>query len=383
MYKKVKSKPIHRYLEPTIKDFLEDKMVFIGGPRQVGKTTLCLRFLKPATVENAAYLNWDDIHSQGRIRNGALPATPLVVLDEIHKFKNWRNLIKGFYDKKKNIQKFLVTGSARLDYYRRSGDSLLGRYYYLRLHPFSVSELKIETGQDLESLLHFGGFPEPFYTQSERKWKLWKRQRLYQIIRDDIRDLESVHDLSQLEILAENLPERVGSPLSINNIAGDLSINFRTAENWVSILERIYFCYRILPFGNPKINAVKKEKKLYLWDWSSIEGIGARFENLVASHLLKFCHYLEDTEGEMMELRFLRDIDKREIDFVVLKNHRPLFAVECKSGEKKVSPHIHYFKQRTAIPMFYQVHLGKADFAPEEKIRVLPFVKFCQEVGLP
>jgi uncharacterized protein len=171
------------------------------------------------------------------------------VLDEVHKFRNWRNLLKGFYDKKKDTQKFLVTGSARLDHYSRGGDSLLGRYRYLRLHPLSVSELNITSQQDLQTLLRFGGFPEPFFGANERDWRLWSRERLYRIVRDDIRDLETIRNLNQLELLAENLESRVGSPLSINNLASELQVNFRTAENWVSILELVYFCFRIAPYG--------------------------------------------------------------------------------------------------------------------------------------
>lgn len=371
-----------RYLFPSIEEFLEYRMVFVGGPRQVGKTTLCIQFLDPPGVMNPSYLNWDALPDQQDIRNGRLPSGPLVVLDEVHKFRNWRNLVKGFFDKKKEIQKFLVTGSARLDYYRRGGDSLLGRYRYLRLHPFSVSELRMKGLADIEHLLKFGGFPEPFFAGRERDWKLWSRERLYRIINDDLRTLELVRDLSNLELMAESLGERVGSPLSVNNLAQDLQVNYRTAEAWLSILERLYFCFRIMPFGAPRIKAVKKEKKLFLWDWSTVESPGPRFENMVASHLLKYCHFLEDTQGDRVELRFLRDVDKHEIDFVVLKNRKPLFAVECKTGERNLSPHIGYFKPRTDIPLFYQVHLGKKAYEPEAGVRVLPFADFCTDAGL-
>ncbi|MBT4762781.1 MAG: ATP-binding protein [Bdellovibrionaceae bacterium] len=357
-------------------------MVFIGGPRQVGKTTLSLSFLNNSRLNNPAYLNWDDLHSKKKIKNGELPHSNLIILDEIHKYKNWRSLVKGFYDKNKDLKKFIVTGSARLDHYRRGGDSLMGRYRYLRLHPFSVSELKIKSQNDFEQLLKFGGFPEPFLSASTKDWKLWQRERLYRLVQDDIRSLENLREYSSIESLAELLPSKVGSPLSVQSLAEDLEFNFRTIDNWIKILEQTYFCFRISPFGPPKIRAVKKERKLYLWDWSSCEDEGSRFENIVASHLLKYCHFIEDTEGENMELRFLRDTDKREIDFVVLKNKKPIFAVECKTGEKSVSKNIYYFKQRTRIPMFYQVHKQKKDYSPENGIRVLPFIKFCKEVGL-
>lgn len=371
-----------RYLTPFIEEFLQKRMVFVGGPRQVGKATLCLGFLRPASVKNSAYLNWDDISSRKVIRNGELPHQPLIVLDEIHKYKSWRNLLKGFYDKNKGEQNYLVTGSARLDIYRRGGDSLLGRYRYLRLHPFSVTELKLTSARDVQSLLKFGGFPDPYLTQSEKELKLWQRERLYRIVNDDIADLENLREYSTIETLADNLPERIGSPLSLQALAEDLGVSQKTVAHWMEILEKVYYCYRIAPFGSPKIRAVKKEQKAYLWDWSAVANDGIRFENMVASHLLKYCHFLEDTEGEVMELRFLRDHDKREIDFVVLKNKKPLFAVECKTGDRQLSPAVRYFKERTNIPYFYQVHLGTKDYLAEGKIRVLPFLKFCGELNL-
>jgi uncharacterized protein len=371
-----------RYLAKIIKDFIKKKMLFLGGPRQVGKTTLALSFLRPASPENPNYLNWDDMNSRLRIKQGELPAGPLVVLDEIHKNHRWRGLVKGFYDIKGHRQKFLITGSARLDHYRFGGDSLLGRYRYLRLHPFSVAELTINSIAELQDLLKFGGFPEPFFAKSERDWKLWQRERVYRLVQDDIRGLENLKEYTSIELLAEALPDRIGSPLSVRSLGEDLEVSPKTVENWLKILERVYYCYRIPPLGAPKIRAVKKEKKLYLWDWSAVSDPGARFENLVASHLLKFCHYLEDTEGDPMDLRYIRDTDKREIDFVVLKGKKALFAVECKTGERQLSSHIRYFRERMNIPQFYQVHLARKDYEPASGVRVLPFTTFSKEVGL-
>jgi len=178
------------------------------------------------------------------------------------------------------------------------------------------------------------------------------------------------------------LPERVGSPLSIKSLSEDLQVAHETVSRWISILEKLYVCFRILPFGAPRIRAVKKEAKLYLWDWSQVPGKGERFENLVARQLLKYCHFIEDTEGFRMELRFIRDTDRREVDFVVLKERQPLFAVECKSGEKSPSREIDYFRNRTAIPEFYQDHMGERDFV-DRQTRVMPFTTFCRVKNLP
>lgn len=249
------------------------------------------------------------------------------------------------------------------------------------MHPFSLPEVGYEKGA-LKALIKFGGFPEPFTAQSERELRRWHLQRLDRVIREDLIDLERVREVTLLERLAESLPERVGSPLSVKNLANVLEADFKTMQRWITILENLYYAYRISPFGSPKIRAVKKEQKLYLWDWSQVSSAGARFENLVASHLLKFCHFQEDTQGYRMELRFLRDTQKREIDFVVLRDHVPLFAVECKTGEKQLSPHIPYFLERTKIPKFYQVHLGSTHRCPFDRVEVLPFEVFCKAEGL-
>lgn len=374
-----------RYLEPAIRPVLPRKMVFIGGPRQVGKTTLALSLVGEGADEtHPAYFNWDDPRSAARIRSLELPPRePLLVLDEIHKYARWRNLVKGIYDVEKSRRRIVVTGSARLDYYRKGGDSLAGRYRYFRLHPFSLREMSASPSKtDVDALLRFGGFPEPLLRQDEREHRIWRRDRIARVVREDLRDLEHVREISLVEQLVDLLPPRVGSPLSIKSLREDLEVDHKTVERWITILENLYLCFRISPFGAPKVRAVKKERKLYLWDWSMTPEGGARFENLVASQLLKYCHWVEDTEGHAMELRFLRDTDKREVDFVVLKDRKPLFAVECKSGERDASPAIRYFAERTSIPRFFQVHLGARHFETGAAT-VLPFRTFCREVGMP
>ncbi len=184
----------------------------------------------------------------------------------------------------------MITGSARLDYYRKGGDSLQGRYHYHRLHPFSLYELnKFPTKSDLETLLYFGGFPEPFLSQSARDWKRWQRERISRVVKEDIVSLEQVKEISQLEVLSVLLPEKVGSLLSINSLREDLSASHEAVDRWVKIFTNLYYCYLLRPFGSKKIKALKKDKKLFMWDWSLCQTDGARFENLVASNILKYC----------------------------------------------------------------------------------------------
>ena len=216
----------------------------------------------------------------------------------------------------------------------------------------------------------------------EKFWRRWQRERLQRVIYDDIRDLENVKEISLLELLAGELPNRVGAPLSVKNLKELLQVAHETVDRWINIFERMYYCFRIPPYGPRRIRAVKKEQKLYLWDWSIIPDSGPRFENFVASHLLKYCHFIEDTQGFEMDLRFLRDTDKREMDFVVLKDKKPLFAVECKTGEKNINPSMFYFMERTQIPKFYQVHTGTRDYV-KKGVRLIPFRKLIRELFLP
>jgi predicted AAA+ superfamily ATPase len=376
---------MERALKSLVEADLVEKMVFVGGPRQVGKTTLSLSFLPNRSEGHPAYLNWDHPATRRLLLQGGLPSgEDLLVFDEIHKYKGWRNLIKGFYDTNKTRCRFLVTGSARLDHYRKGGDSLQGRYHYHRLHPLSLAELHAAgSAGTLDQLLRYGGFPEPFLAANDRHWKRWQREHISRVVREDLLSLEQVREVGQIELMAQILPDRVGSPLSINNLRGDLDVSFETVDRWIRILENLYFCFRIGPFGFPKIRAVKKEQKLYLWDWSVCEDEGARFENLVASNLLKYCHHAEDTAGDAMELRFLRDATGRELDFIVLKDGKPQFAVECKLGERSLARHIGYYAARTGIPQFYQVHMGSVDAEfSEHRARVLPFSRFSEILGI-
>ena len=370
-----------RYVKDSVEEDLGSRMVFVGGPRQVGKTTFALTFLPEPTEKHPAYLNWDNIAMRASLLKGELPAgQSCVILDGIHKFARWRNLVEGFYDTNRSDTKFIVTGSARLDHYRRGGDSLQGRYRYYRLHPFSLPELNRDPSvDDFNALLRFGGFPEPCLRGEERFWRKWQRERIRRVIYEDIRDLETIRQISLLDLLAAELPNRMGSPLSIKNLRETLEVAHETVDRWIRIFERMYYCFRIPPYGPPKVRAVKKERKLYLWDWSAVEDPGAKFENFVVSHLLKFCHFREDSEGYRMELRFLRDTDRREVDFVVLEEGNPLFAVECKTGEKNVNPAMWYFMERTPVPRCYQVHSGTRDFE-KAGVRVLPFSTFLKEL---
>lgn len=373
-----------RYLKKQVVQDLEQKMVLIGGPRQVGKSTFAVSLLKPPSIENEAYLNWDELESKEQIMKGQLPASSqLIVLDEIHKYKNWRNLIKGFFDKKRLRHQFLITGSAKLDHYSKGGDSLMGRDHFYRMHPLSVGELKITTKESLKQLLDMGGFPEPYYKNDLVFAKRWRRERIKKITNEDLRDLEKIQEISLVERLIAEIPSLVGSQLSYQGLSNIIEVDIKTIQKWIGIFDNLYLTFRISPYIIKKLKVVKKTHRIYLWDWGGLENEGAKFENLVASQLLKYCHFIEDTEGDELELKYVRDVEGREVDFVVLKNNKPFFAVECKTGERAPSPHLHYFKERSNIPYFYQVHLGEKHYTVGDYIEVIPFIKFCNQLKLP
>jgi predicted AAA+ superfamily ATPase len=363
-----------RYLGPVVKDDLATKMVFVGGPRQVGKTTLATHIA--GAYERSTYLNWDDRKHRRRMLDGSWsPDVQLVILDEVHKYTKWKSLVKGFWDTRSKGLQILVTGSSRLDTYRRSGDSLMGRYHYHRLHPFSLRELGdvVTPQKDLErrpevripsraadglgDLMTFGGFPEPFLAASGRALRRWQQQRVERVFREDVRETENVRELSQVEILGTLLSERVGAPLSYASLARDLDASPKSVHAWIELLCRNYYVYRVPPYSRRLHRALKKESKYYLWDWSEVTDAGARFENLVGSHLLKYCHYLHDVYGHAVELNFVRDLEKREVDFLLTWHKKPWLLVECKSSPGASLTSLNYFADRLDVEARYVVTL--------------------------
>ncbi|OFZ80842.1 MAG: hypothetical protein A2583_03145 [Bdellovibrionales bacterium RIFOXYD1_FULL_53_11] len=389
---------MNRYLTQTIRRFSQKKFLFLCGPRQVGKTTSARELLDQT---GGMYLNWDIPEDRERIlkevftsKAGGLRARCLV-LDEIHKYPRWKLALKGLFDRKLAGLSVIVTGSARLDVYQKGGDSLLGRYEYLRMHPLSLGELRDfsakpppasagdwrQLGQgstwneaevELRKLETRSGFPEPFADEDPLLYGRWSVLRKSQLIREDIRDLSNIQLFSLLEHMIMLLPERVGSPLSINSLREDVRINHQTASTWLDLLERLYFTFRIPPYSRRIARSITKESKLYFWDWAQNREPGAVFENLVASHLLKSVHLWTDLGYGEHRLCYLRNKDGDEIDFLVLKEQKPVVAIECKVSDESISSSWRAFDHVLRdVPRIQLVRKPGVDFSTAGGIRVV------------
>lgn len=336
---------MQRYLTPYILKDLEKKMVFIGGPRQVGKTTLTKEL--HTTFKHEEYFNWDAIEDKRAILKKQWSATsPLIIFDELHKYPRWKQWIKGVYDKKPAWQQYCVTGSARLDMYKRGGDSLLGRYHYWRLHPLTLDELPkaINASDAYQRLLTVGGFPEPFLLNDEREARRWRRERFDRILREDVRDLEQVRQLSMLDLFVDALRARVSGMITISNIAQDLQIAPNTAKKWLDLIERLYIGFSIKPLTKNVFRAIQKPPKFYFYDNADvIDTHGPRLENLVATHLLKRLHFIEDYFGYRCSLHYIRDKDGREVDFVTVIDNVVCDLIEVKESDTAVSSALKYY----------------------------------------
>ncbi|MCP5104071.1 MAG: ATP-binding protein [bacterium] len=380
-----------RYLQDAVAEDLAESMVFIGGPRQVGKTTLARDIIGSRFKIN--YYNWDKIeHRVKALRGEWEPDADLIVLDEYHKHRKWKSWIKGEYDVSQGKYKFLLTGSARLNIYRKGGDSLQGRYHYYTLYPFTFSEIEgtlpqVKPGEELifpekiqkenlEILYRFGGFPAPLNKQAPRFHRRWHNERMERFFKEDIRELTMIKDIGTLTLLASLLPEKVASILSINSVANDLQVNFRTAADWLDVFDNFYYTFRLSPYQTKRIASVRKEKKVYLWDWPLVSERGPRVENIVALHLLKFCSYLYEYGGWKVSLMFLRDSTGREVDFLVTFDERPWFAVEVKTKDTKLSGGLVYFREKLEIPYCYQVVYDSDEDFIKSGIRVMPVSRF-------
>lgn len=377
------------------------QMLFLAGPRQVGKTTVAHQILP-----NALSLNWDEEKDRALILSGqdtvrdtvGLQERPSIIFDELHKYPEWKNFLKGFFDAKaEESLRIMVTGSARLDTYRKGADSLMGRFFLHRMHPFSVREVVAPSGTDSEysepvdcgdsffaSLLEFGGFPEPLLKADRRFYNRWRNARRKLLFREDIRDLFNIHEMGQVEVLAELVRQQAGQLTNVASLARKVRASEDSVRRWISVLKSVYYCFSIQPWHTNVARSLLKEPKLYLWDWSAVSDEGSRNENVVASHLLKAVHAWNDAGIGDYGLHYLRTKDKREVDFLVVRNSKPWFMVEVKTSDRTLSSALKYFYERVDVAHAFQVVMNaefvNADcFAPTRPL-VVPARTFLSQL---
>ncbi len=356
----------------------EKSMIFLAGPRQSGKTTLAQIISR--TFANNLYFCWDiSEHRKRLIENPTFfeaverkdPSTPLVVFDEIHKYKDWKNYLKGVYDQFHGSYQFLVSGSGRLDIYQKGGDSLAGRYFLFHLWPFTVAELgrrnvpieelirnplRISMGKKEElkeiwsGLSTLSGFPEPYLSGRLTTYRRWTNAYAQQLIREDVRDLTGIKSVGDMELLYLLLPSKVGSPISIPSLAGDLRVSYNSVRSWLAVFERFYLVFSLAPWTQKIARAIQKERKIYLFDVPRIEESSARFENMVALELWRAVTSWNDMGHGLFSLHFIKNKEQQEVDFLIAKERKPFLLVEAKMSEGQPSPALKKFQRALNIP---------------------------------
>jgi predicted AAA+ superfamily ATPase len=338
---------VPRTLAPFIKEDLEHKIVLLSGPRQSGKT-----YLSKNLGIQFEYLNYDLSTDRLRIMKKEWSRqVELVIFDELHKMRMWKRWLKGIFDVEGVTPRILVTGSARMDVFKKTGDSMAGRHFLYRLHPFSVKEVvsafDISAEEAIERMLMTSMFPEPWLQNSEKFYLRWKRSHLDRILREDLMDIGAVRELRLIEDLIHLLADRVGSTISYESLGRDLQVSGNTVKRWIEVLESLFVIFQVKPYSKDLKKLIRKEPKIYFYDIGQVtSGLGAKLENLVACHLIKHLHYLEDTEGISGELCFVRDKEKREIDFAVIQNKKLELLVEVKASDPSIHPALYYFYER-------------------------------------
>lgn len=390
----------------------DKEMVFLTGPRQAGKTTLATIIAKG--FANSLYFNWDIPAQRSRLlQNPSFfeeverkdASLPLIVFDEIHKYRDWKNYLKGVYDGSRNEYRFLVSGSGRLDIYQKGGDSLAGRYLLFHLFPFTLAELgsvrrpyedfaadpfavNDSAGAALrdiwDALGTFSGFPEPFIAARAATYARWSNAYARQLIREDIRDLTDVRSVTAMETLFHLLPSRVGSPLSVSGMARDLQVSPVSVRNWLDLFERFFLIFTIAPWTEKVARAIVKERKAYLFDFPRIKDEGARFENRVALELWRAVTSWNDLGWGNFGLHFIKNKEKQEVDFLLSRDHEPFLLVEANLAEREPSAPLRKFQHALQVPALQLVEAGdRYRFFANGEQRIMVAPAWLWLAGLP
>lgn len=381
------------------------QMAFVSGPRQVGKTTTCRGHAD-------FYVNWDNEDDRERLLSGSAALVDAlgldrltasvsgVLFDELHKYPRWKQFLKGFFDVYGEQLRIIVTGSSRLEVYRRGGDSLMGRYLSYRMHPFSVAEgltkqlpdperivrqPKKPKAADFDALWKHGGYPEPYLKRDPRFSRRWQSLRMEQLIREEIRDLTQIQQIDQLQILVKLLASRSAHQLIYGNLAKEVRVSVDTVRRWVDVLQSLHLGFLVRPWYKNVSRSLRKEPKWFLRDWASVEDPGDKAETFVACHLLKAVDGWSDMGLGDFQLGYLRDKEKREVDFLVARDGKPWFLVEVKHRDEKLGRALEYYQKQLDAPHAFQVvldadYVGADCFANPRGPLVVPARTFLSQL---
>lgn len=373
---------MERYQKKAILRDLQKKMVLLAGPRQAGKTTLSKSIAKEFT--SSVYLTYDHLEDKKIILSEAwLPSTELVILDEIHKMPKWKNFLKGVYDTKPPHQKILVTGSARLEIFNRVGDSLAGRYFLHRLMPLSPSECdKVGVSYTLDRFLERGGFPEPFLDENPIDAERWRLQYIDGLLHIDVLEFENIQNLNAIRLIFELLREKVGSPISYQALAEDVQVSPNTVRKYIQILEALYIVFRVTPFSKNIARSLLKEPKIYFFDNGLVKGDnGAKFENLVATCLIKHVYAKVDYKAEAYSLKYLQTKEKRQVDFALVLDKQIHQLIEVKYADGSIDPSLWHFYEKYHLPAVQVVKELKNEKV-EKGIEMIQGLNFLRNLEL-
>jgi hypothetical protein len=365
---------------------LDKAMIFLAGPRQSGKTTLTKIIAE--SFSNSLYWNWDITNNRSQLLQdpGFFShlvrkdnSVPLIIFDELHKYKDWKNYLKGVYDEFSDEFKFIISGSGRLDIYQKGGDSLAGRYYLFHLFPFTIAELggmnrpfeefmsdplqltmkKSETLKIIwQQLSTLSGFPEPYLSGRETTYRRWTNTYTRQLVREDIRDLTDIKSVQDIETIYTLLPSKIGSPLSVTSLAENLKVSYNTVRSWLDILERFYLTFSIPTWTGKVARAIQKERKCYLYDYPRIKDNAARFENMVACELWRAVTLWNDMGFGVFSLHFIKDKEKREVDFLIANGGEPFLLIEAKLSDTQPAKPLLAFQKRLDVPAVQLIEAG-------------------------
>ena len=351
------------------------QMAFVSGPRQVGKTTTC-------RTHADGYGNWDNLDDRELILSGPAKlverfkldrltkTTPVALFDELHKYPRWKQFLKGFFDTYADQVRIIVTGSSRMDTYRRGGDSLMGRYFLYRMHPFSVAEALHQDlpdpkrivrspdkigAKDFDALWEHGGYPEPYLKRDRRFTRRWQSLRSQQLLPGDVRDLTNIRQVDQLEMLVKLLSARSAHQLIYSNLAKEVQVTIDTTRRWIDALSSLHLGFRITPWFKNVSRSLRKEPKWFLRDWAGIEDTGDKAETFVGCHLLKAVEGWNDMGLGKFQVSYLRDRYQREVDFVVVRDGKPWFLVEVKQQDEAIGSALKNYQEQTKAPFAFQV----------------------------